>query len=113
MDTSSQTQEMPAQIRGFLEDLLTQSGITPIDEQMKEEMLKDLFQRLDKFLASKIVQNLTDADLEVFMKMNEEGKPQEDIDAFLKEHMPNAQEVFANAFGEFRDLYVSSDTTQK
>jgi hypothetical protein len=73
---------------------------------MKEQVIQELFFQLDNYLASVITDNLSPEDLEVFIKMNEEKKSKEEIEGFIKEKLPNAQEIFTNAFATFRDLYL-------
>ncbi len=109
--TAQQTQqpiEIPAEVRGFLESLLADSGMTSLDDQMREDMLQELYLRLDNFLTAQIVDNLPPEQLEPFIQMNEAQKPKAEIEQFLKDNMPNAQEVFANAFIEFRNLYLGN-----
>src|SRR5438105_4710487 len=95
--------QIPQEIRGFLESLLSDSGMV-LDDETKEGMLKELFARLDSYLTSVIVEKLPTDDIEAFIKMNEEKKPKEEIEAFLKEKLPNSAEVMTNAFIDFRNL---------
>ncbi|MCL4418994.1 DUF5663 domain-containing protein [Patescibacteria group bacterium] len=110
MDTQNQAQklEIPQEIRNYLDGLLKDAGMTTLDDAMREEMIKELFARLDNFIASAIIEKLPPENLDEFIKMNEEKKSQAEIEQFLKDKMPNAQEVFANAFSDFRNLYLSN-----
>ncbi|MDE2591073.1 MAG: hypothetical protein KGL95_15555, partial [Patescibacteria group bacterium] len=45
---------------------------------------------------------------EQFIKLNEEGKSREEIDAFIAEHIPDAQGMFTQAFVDFRDFYLTA-----
>jgi hypothetical protein len=38
--------------------------------------------------------------------MNDEKRSRGEIDKFLEENMPNAEEVFAGALAKFRESYV-------
>lgn len=107
MDTN-QTLQIPSEIRTFLEGLLTDAGMTALDAEMKEEMVKELFVRLDNYTTSVIVDNLPPEHLDAFIKLAEEKKPREEIESFLKVNMPNAAEVFAKALMDFRDLYLGN-----
>lgn len=100
--------EIPDEVRTYLEGILQDAGMTSLDPQMHEEMLKELYARLDNHLTSVIAQNMPPEHLEEFIKMNEEGKGKLEVEAFVKEKMPNAQEVLAQAFSEFRDLYLGN-----
>jgi hypothetical protein len=75
---------------------------------MREDLIGELYLGLDSFINSTIVNNLPPESLETFIKMNEEKRPQAEIEQFLKEQIPNAQEVLANAFIEFRNMYLGN-----
>lgn len=104
---------IPAEVRTFLEGLVNDAGMTTLDEGMREEMVKELYARLDNYMTSAIVDNLPAEYLDAFIKMNEEKKPREEVEEFLKEHMPNATEVFAKAFADFRALYLGNVTVAR
>lgn len=105
----SQTQ-IPQDIRAFLESLLQDAQMTTLDDQAKEEMIKQLFIRLDNFMLTTIVEALPAQNLEEFTKMSETGKTREELEAYLKANIPNAEEVFARAMLAFRDLYLGNVT---
>ncbi len=99
--------QIPAEIRGYLEGLLADANMT-LDPSMREEMIKELYARLDTFITTTVIDTLPPEHLDSFIKLNEDKKPQPEIEAFLKEKMPNYQEVFTKAFAEFRDLYLGN-----
>lgn len=100
--------EIPAEVRNFLETLLQDANMTFADDEMKEEMIKELYARLDNFITSTIVNNMPPEHLDEFIKLNEEKKPQAEIEEFLKNNLPNSQEIMTKAFMEFRDLYLGN-----
>jgi hypothetical protein len=102
------TQQIPTEIVSFLDGLLQDAGMTSLDKEMHDEMIKELFARLDNFLTATLVEKLTPEDTETFIKMNEEKKSKEEVEKFLQEKLPNAQETMTNAFMEFRDLYLGT-----
>lgn len=104
MDNNEQI--IPQEVRPYLESLLADAGIHPIDEQMQENMLKDLYVRLDNFLATAILDNMPAEHLEAFIQLNEKKATKEEIEKFLQKNLPNSQDVFAKAFVEFRDIYL-------
>lgn len=108
-----QQTQIPQEVKNFLEGLLTDSGMQFTDDVMKEEMIKELYARLDNYLTSVIVDNMPPEHLDEFIKMNEEKKSREEIEGFLKEKMPNSAEVFAKAFGDFRDQYLGNVTAAR
>src|SRR5260221_13647288 len=102
--------QIPAEIRAYLEDLITEAQVPVFEDRAKEDLIQYLFERLDRFLAAKIVENMKPEDTEAFIKLNEEKKPREEIDAFIKDHMQNPQEVFTRAFVDFRDFYLTAQS---
>ncbi|HXS15165.1 MAG TPA: hypothetical protein VN711_03490 [Candidatus Saccharimonadales bacterium] len=116
MDNKSQKNPIviPAEIRAYLERLMEDAHVLVVDEKEKDEVVMYLFEKLDKYMAAKIVENMKPEDTESFIKMTEEKKPQEEIDAFIQSHMENPQEVFTRAFVDFRDFYLTgqSDTAE-
>lgn len=100
--------KIPDEIRSFLDGLLTDAKMTTLDDQMREEMIKELYARLDSFITSAIVENLPQEHFEAFIKLNNEKKSQAEIETFLKDKMSNSQEVFTKAFSDFRALYLGN-----
>lgn len=101
-------QSIPEEVQPYLEGLLADAGITPVDDTMKEGMMKDLYVRLDNFLASAILDNMPADQVEAFIQLNEKKADKKEIEGFLEKHLPNTKDVFAKAFVEFRDLYLGN-----
>lgn len=99
--------EIPAEIRGFLEGLI-QDSERIYEPEMQEEMIKELFIRLDSFIISAIIEHMPPEHLDEFIRLNDENKPKEEIEQFVKKTMPNAEEVFSKAFVDFRELYLNN-----
>ena len=97
--------QVPPEIRSFLEGLLQDANMVLTDD-LKEEMIKELFARLDSYLTTVIVDNMPAEHLEAFIKLNEENKSKEEVETFIKDHLPNAQDVFVKAFADFRETYL-------
>lgn len=100
--------QITPEIRVYLEGLLRDAGMTALDEQLKKDMVNELFVRLDQYLTSVIVDNLKGEDLEAFLKMSEEKKSMTEIQEYLKTKIPNVQEVFVRAFDDFRKMYLGN-----
>lgn len=105
--------QIPVEIRAYLEDLIAEAQVPVFDDKAKDELVQYLFERLDRFLAAKIVENMKPEDTETFIKMNEEKKSREEIDQFIKDHMQNAQDVFTRAFVDFRDFYLTAQANMQ
>lgn len=110
INTQSKTQQLqiPAEVRSFLEGILQDANMQSLDDAMREEMISELFARLDSYMTSVIIDNLPPEQLEEFTKMSEEKKSREEIEAFLKEKVPNVQEILTKAFMDFREMYLTN-----
>lgn len=104
---------IPPDIRAFLEGILQDSGMVTLDEVTREDMIKELFVRLDKHLTNTIVESLPDEHIDAFLKMQEENKPREEIEQFIIDKIPDSQQVFINAFSAFRNEYLGSVADSK
>jgi Protein of unknown function (DUF5663) len=96
--------EIPREVKAFLEGILRDSGMT-VDKEMQSEMIKELFQRLNTFIVSQLIDHMPKKYRDTFIKMNEEKRPKAEIERFVQEHVPNVEKVFTNAFAEFRKMY--------
>ena len=106
--STNNSPEIPSEIRSFLESLLKDANMLNIDEAMKEEMLKELYVRLDNHIITSIIDNLPPDQMETFIQMNEQKRSQSEIQQFLLDKIPNAQEIMALAFSDFRNLYLGN-----
>jgi len=100
--------QIPTEIRGFLESLLQDAHMTSLTEEMKEDMVQELFLRLDSFMTSVIINSMPPEHIEGFIQMNEQKKSVEEIHQYLRNKIPNVEELFTNAYVEFRDLYLGN-----
>lgn len=107
-DQSVQPVQIPAEIKTFLDSILEEANMTTLDDTMRQDMITQMFERLDQHLSAVILESLPEDKVEEFIKMNEEQKSQEEIQAYLQQYIPNVQEVMANAFTEFRNMYLGS-----
>jgi len=104
----NQQLQIPAEIHTFLEGILQDAGMTTLDNEMREEMIKELFVRLDNFMTTAIMDNLPPDKLEEFTKMAEEKKTMAEMQEYLKTNIAGAEEVFTKALLEFRNLYLGN-----
>jgi hypothetical protein len=105
MDTSS-PKVIPDEVRGFLEGMLNDASITALDDDAREDMIRELFVRLDSFMATRLLDQLPKEKVEEFIRMNEEKKSREELELFIKDNIPNAAQFFANIFTDFRESYL-------
>lgn len=107
MDKKRKIIVIPQEIRNYLESLIHEANVAVFDEKTKEELVQYLFEKLDRYLAAKIVENMSSDDTKEFIKLNQEKKSREEIDAYINGHMKNPQDVFTRAFIDFRDFYLT------
>lgn len=107
MDDNNNEIKIPKEVREFLEGILKDAGMTPADEAMREEMVAQLFARLDSYITSVLVDKMPPEKMEDFIKMNQEGKPKEEVEEYIKNNLPDATDVLAGAFSDFRAMYLS------
>lgn len=111
MDNSTVPQvQIPSEIRSFLGGLLEEAGMTSLEGELKEEMINQLYERLNNFITSTIVDRLPPENIDEFIRMNEENRPQNEIEQYLKDKLPGSQDIFGQAFVQFRDIYLGKVT---
>jgi hypothetical protein len=101
---------MTPEIKQFLKQMLIDAGQTDLNEAVEEQMLQDLNTRLEDRLILTAMQQLPAAKQIEFEKMTEEkmdpGMRTATLETFLKENIPNYEQVFTAALIDFRNLYV-------
>lgn len=98
--------QIPSDVREFLEELLVESDMGTLEKSMYEDLMKQLYEQLDRFITAKIVEAMPEKHLDEFIKMNEEQRPRQEIEQFLSEKLPNTKDVFTQAFIQFREFYL-------
>lgn len=105
--------EIPAEVMEFLEGILKDANMTSLDDAMHEEMINELFARLDSYMTSIMVEAMPPENLDEFIKMNEEKKSKDEVEAYVREKIPNAESVLIKAFTDFRDMYLRNVTVAR
>jgi hypothetical protein len=105
--------QMNEEVRVYLDGLLEDAGLKATDEMLNDELCKELYARLDHYIAKVIVEHLPAERLDEFVKMNEERKPKTEIEKFFKTHVPNYEEVFTTALADFRQMYLGTTAAVK
>jgi len=108
--TTNQPLQIQPDIRAFLESILDDAGMKTLEQDMREEMVRELFARLDQYITAVITQSLPPQYLDDFIKISDEKKSMAEIQQFLKDKLTNPEEVFTKAFADFRSMYLSNVT---
>jgi hypothetical protein len=98
--------QIPPEVTAFLGKVLEDAGLKSPAGKLCYKQLRELHDRLDVLMFDEILTYLPARHLEAFVKMNGEKRSRGEIDKFLEENMPNAEEVFAGALARFREFYV-------
>jgi len=96
-------------IRLFLDDLLDEKGIFFSSPETREQMIQDLYVRLQKFFLLTLAQELSPADGNQLAQMIENQAPESTIQAFLQLKIPNLQDKLVDLFLTFRSIYLSNN----
>lgn len=107
----NQQNQIPADIRAYLENLLEDANIN-LTPELKENMLFDLYLRLEKKLIADAIENMEPADVEEFTQLIQSQNNKEIIDQFIKSHLPNAQEIFVQSLVDFKTDFIVGSTQQ-
>jgi hypothetical protein len=106
----NQTDIISPDIRVFLENLLEDSGMQ-LTADLKDGMILDLYNRLEKKMIADAVDNLSPDKVEEFIKLAESGAGKPEVEAFITQNIPNSQEVFKKSLIDFRNYFLEGSTT--
>lgn len=103
-------QNMPNEIKVFLEKLLVDKGMNNLTPGLKQEMTTSLYSRLMAYILTDIAKEV---DEETSRKINDlfesgQEKSMEQIQQFLKDNVKNIEEIIAKSMLEFRNVYLSN-----
>lgn len=96
------------EVKTYLETLLQDAGKTESDPTKQEQNIQELYKKLDEFIANVVVESMPEDKIDAFVKLNEDKRPMEEIEQYLKTNMPDAQNVLAKAFVDFKDSYLNT-----
>ena len=100
---------MDPHIKKFLQDLIAEAGLTDLPAEDQGKMLEDLYIRLEDRLILAVQNALPDDKLTDFQNMIEsEDTTPEEVEQYIQKNLPNYEQVFAKAFADFRELYLSA-----
>jgi len=97
---------MNENIKSYLEQLLVDAGQTGLPKPVKEQFLEDLNQRLEQRLMILAVDNLPEDKQLELEKMAKAKTSAADVDSFLRGNIKDYENLFRQAFADFRKLYL-------
>jgi hypothetical protein len=99
---------MDPNIKKFLQNLILEAGMgeAPVSDQ--EAMIQDLYVRLEDRLMLAVMDSLAPEKKSEFeAKIEEEDLTAAQVEEYIRKNVPGYEQVFAKAFAEFRELYLS------
>lgn len=99
--------QIPDEARKFLDALLDETGLSLTDD-VREDMVRELYIKLDGLLTARIIDTLPDDKVDAFLDMQEKNSSPDEIQQFVQENLPNASDLFAAVLTEFRDMYLAN-----
>lgn len=92
-------------IQNFINKLITEKGANDVPEEVKTQLKADLMERIEKVINLKIIENLDEENLTKFENKLDYGTDS-DVQNFLKEAIPNIDNLVAEALLDFRQKYL-------
>lgn len=89
----------------FIDELIDEKGY-PLVPAVREVVKKDLLDRLDDFIAAKVIAALSGDDLAAFDQMLKDKKTQEEVQKFVASHVPDYLSFLTQTLLEFRGVYL-------
>lgn len=90
----------------FVEQLIEERRFPDLTPEVRVELKKDLINRLDSFIAAKVIVALSDEDVLKFEQMLKDNRPAEELQKFTVEHVPDFTTFLTNVLLEFRGVYL-------
>ncbi len=90
----------------FIDSLIEERGFPQLTEDVRDVIKKDISNKLDDFIGSRVIAKLSDEDLLTFEKLLKEKKSQEEIQKFVSTHIPEFVDFLTDTLLEFRSVYL-------
>src|SRR5205807_629061 len=100
--TPNQHLDIPGEIRTYLNALLDASGMKDADTTTREDMVQELFLKLDDYIIDRVVEYMPVEKLDEFTAFMQKNPSKEAVEQYIQSNVPNAQDIFTVAFADFR-----------
>ena len=91
----------------FAEKLLEEKNLEGVDNEVQEQLKKDLYERLEDRINAVIIEKLPLEKLDRFNTLVENAN-EEEIQAFTEENIPELEQFIANELLNFRQTYLGN-----
>ena len=93
-------------IEEFIDLLVLEKGFDTKDQAILDQIKSDLTSRFEDRINAMIITNLSEDLLPEFEKLLDSNN-QEEINTFLKKHIPGIEEKLASEMLQFKNMYLS------
>ncbi len=101
-------QDIPPEIRSFLENTIRKAGMAEQDDAITEEMIQSIYGKLNEYLSIKLAHFLPTEKLPEYSRFNQQGTSVEQIQTYLFINVPNAKDIMKQAYIEFRQMIIDN-----
>jgi aspartyl/asparaginyl-tRNA synthetase len=92
-------------LEAFTNKLLEEKGLTSLDPEILVEAKKDIMEKAEDKIKATIFENIPENKLEEFNKLMEDNN-EENLQKFIKETLPNIEELIAQTLLDFKNTYL-------
>lgn len=89
----------------FVDRLLVEKNLVSLSPEVLEQMKKDLLEKAEGRLKATIFSNIPESQLAEFNQLME-GGDEEKLQVFIREQIPNLEEIMAQSLLDFRNTYL-------
>ena len=100
--------QIPPEYDLYLDRLISDAHEGDLPDNLKEEMKRDLYGRLENFLFTSFIQAMPNDAADKFDELMNNTPDQTDVQKFLRENIENIDSVSAGALLEFKDVYLGA-----
>lgn len=101
-------QEAPLTLEAFVDKLIEEKGLSSMADDVLTQMKADLLSRVEDRVNAEMLEALPSEKVEAFEELlNQESSTGDDVSSYLKENIPQFDEVLANALMGFRHTYLN------
>lgn len=98
--------QIPQEYELYLDRLIEEAHGHDLPMELKTEMKRDLYGRLENHLLTSFIQALPNEKSQEFDQLMSTGPATDEVQTFFQNNIENTQELSAQALLEFRDIYV-------
>jgi len=90
----------------FVDKLVEEKGLDGLEKEVLDQIKVDLKDRIEDIINAKIVEKLPPEKLEEFEKLLDQNTSPQATQKYVKDNIPDLEEVLARVFLNFRQTYL-------